>query len=333
MLGLPESADDDHPSFRIWPGIGDHDKMPVMKTRISTRLLSIIFLHALLVPALFAETTMALPGNRGFATVKEIMMRSCSTCHDWTGSRETIIADGRVVPGDPDASILYRKIADDSMPASGDKLTADEKAFIKGWIKAGATDTELPLAVDAGRETAPSPPPSSRFLFFPSKVVFHEVTGFTSAVLFTAAGVLGVIHYLDMKNTIHPNGVTEGEGTGGEGDFGQMSQIWNSQQALRWWHVGFLIGGETLYLGDALTGISMMTSRSPGKLKKSDIHRFAFFTHASLMAAQVVLGFLETDALANGRHDAAIYYTGAHALIGVAIPAVMIYAGLENILP
>ncbi len=134
-----------------------------------------------------------------------------------------------------------------------------------------------------------------------------------------------------MKNVIHPNG-TEG-GLASEGDFNQMSTIWNSHQDLRWWHVGLVAAGETLYIGDALTGLSMMTSSTPGKLKKSDIHRYAFFTHVSLMAAQIVLGFLETDALANGRHNEAIYYTGTHAVIGLAIPAVIIYAGLENILP
>jgi hypothetical protein len=301
------------------------------------RYLLILGLSALLAPAAFSQATAALPGNRGFATVKEILVRSCSACHEWTGSRDEIVAGGKIIPGDPGKSILYQKIADDSMPASGDKLTADEKAFIKGWIAAGATDSELPLAVDAGKqaaaapETAAAPASSSGFLFFPSKVVFHEVTGFTSAALFTAAGVLGVIHYIDMKNVIHPNG-TEG-GLPSEGDFGQMSTIWNSHQDLRWWHVGLVAAGETLYIGDALTGLSMMTSSTPGKLKKSDIHRYAFFTHVSLMAAQIVLGFLETDALANGRHNEAIYYTGAHAVIGLAIPAVMIYAGLENILP
>ena len=30
------------------------------------------------------------------------------------------------------------------MPMEGDKLTADQKAFIKGWIAAGAPSTELP---------------------------------------------------------------------------------------------------------------------------------------------------------------------------------------------
>jgi hypothetical protein len=28
-----------------------------------------------------------------------------------------------------------------------------------------------------------------------------------------------------------------------------------------------------------------------------------------------------------------MFYTGAHAVIGLAIPAVMVFAGVENILP
>jgi hypothetical protein len=281
----------------------------------------------LLASALFAQDNRALPGNRGFATVKEILTRSCSACHDWTGSRGDILEKGGVIPGKPDESLLYKQISSDAMPLSGDKLTADEKAFIRGWILAGAPETDLPIAVASGSPPAAAPRPSI-------KVPFHEVTGFTSVALFSAAGVLGVIHYLDMKNIIHPNGTEGGDAAGGgEGDFAAMTQIWNSQQTLRWWHVGFVISGEALYLGDMATGLSMLTRHVPGKVTKSDIHRWAFITHASLMAAQIVLGFMETDALARGLHDQAIWYTGAHAVIGVAIPAVMLYAGLENILP
>lgn len=281
----------------------------------------------LLTPALFAQETRALPGNSGFTTIKEILTRSCSACHDWTTTRADILEKGGVVPGKPGESKLYQQIAGDVMPLSGDKLTADEKAFIRGWIQAGAPETSLPISVASG---APPAAPAPRAGF---KVPFHEVTGFTSVALFSAAGVLGVIHYFDMKNVIHPGGLfSDSEGTGGEGDFAAMTTIWNNQQALRWWHVGLVISGEALYLGDMATGLSMLSRHVPGKVTRSDIHRWAFVTHASLMAAQIVLGFLETDALSRGLHDESMFYTGAHTLIGVAIPAIMLYAGLENVI-
>jgi hypothetical protein len=321
--------------------------MDKFRTPARPRSPSIIFIllvtAAVVPPLLFAEAAAAAaPANRGFVTVKQILVDNCSACHDWTGSWETVTAGGRTVPGSPDTSLLYQRIASDEMPATGDKLTAEQKAFIRGWIAAGAPSTDLPISVPAAEtsvgaataaEETKAPPPSQRFLFFPSKVVFHEVTGFTSTALFAAAGVIGVVHFFDMMNEGHRlrelNNFTEGSPESLR--IPLLQQAWGSDSALRWWHVGLLIGGETLYLGDAITGISMMTKRTPGKFTKRDLHRLAFFTHASLMAAQVVLGFFTTDALSRGAHDAIIALGAAHAAIGVAIPVVMLGAGLSNI--
>jgi hypothetical protein len=295
--------------------------------------------------ALSAQAAGSAPSNRDFVTVKEILDKSCAACHDWTASWESITAGGRIVPGAPEKSLLFQKIARDEMPLEGDKLTAEQKAFIRGWIAAGAPATNLPISVPgaepaagAGAGTsgasAAAPAPSQSFLFFPSKVVFHEVTGFTSTALFTVAGVIGVVHFLDMMNEGHilRDAVNFQEGSPESVRIPLVQEAWASDSALRWWHVGFIVGGETLYLGDAITGISMMTKGQPGKVTKADIHRAAFFTHVSLMAAQIVLGFFETGALGSGNHDLMIGLGAAHAAIGVAIPLVMLGAGLENVL-
>ena len=252
---------------------------------------------------------------------------------------------GHIVPGSPEKSIIYQRIANDEMPASGEKLTAEQKAFIKGWIAAAAPSTDLTISVPAAETTpaatAAAAPASQSFLFFPSKVAFHEVTGFTSTAVLLAAGVVGGIHFLDMMNAGHayrdnpanfPAGFNEDSAADLAARSAYIPVAWGNDQALRWWHVGLLIGGETLYLGDALTGISMFTKSQPGKLTKHDIHRYAFFTHAALMVAQVGLGFAETYALSTGQHDLMIGLGAAHAVIGLAIPAIMLTAGLENLL-
>ena len=109
--------------------------------------------------------------------------------------------------------------------------------------------------------------------------------------------MLGVWHFVNMMNAGHQlrdaNGWTEGRP--GIRPRGLVERAWGSDSNLRWWHVGFIVAGETLYLGDAITGISMMTPHQPGKLSKHDIHRYAFFVHAALMVAQVGLGFAETS--------------------------------------
>jgi hypothetical protein len=291
---------------------------------------------------LFAETVAAMPANKGFATVTEILAKSCSACHDWTGSYESIIGGGRIIAGSPEKSLLYQKIANDQMPMEGDKLTADQKAFIRGWIAAGAPSTELPIAVPAAEggtaaasAAASAPAPSPGFLFFPNKATFHAVTGFTSSALFLGAGIMGVWHFVNMMNAGHAyrDSIGWNEDTGSQAvRSNEIETAWGNDSALRWWHVGFLAAGETLYLGDAITGISMMTRPQPGKLTKHDIHRYAFFTHAALMVAQIGLGFAETYALSTGQHDLMIGLGATHAVIGLAIPAVMIGAGLENLL-
>jgi hypothetical protein len=290
---------------------------------------------------LSAQAAGASASNKGFVTVKEILDKSCSACHDWTSSWESITAGGRIVPGSPEKSLLFRKIASDQMPLEGDKLTPEQKAFIRGWIAAGAPATDLPISVPAAEPaagasaaSAAAPAPSQSFLFFPSKVAFHEVTGFTSTALFTVAGVIGVVHFLDMMNEGHilREAINFQDGSPESVRIPLVQEAWASDSALRWWHVGFIVGGETLYLGDAITGISMMTRGQPGKVTKADIHRAAFFTHVSLMAAQIVLGFFETGALSSGNHDLMIGLGAAHAAIGVAIPLVMLGAGLENVL-
>jgi hypothetical protein len=298
---------------------------------------------------LFAETVAAMPANKGFATVKEMLAKSCSACHDWTGTYESVIGGGRVIAGSLEKSLLYQKIASDEMPLEGDKLTADQKAFIKGWIAAGAASTELPIAVPAaeggtaagsagaaaaGSAPVAAPAPSQSFLFFPNKATFHAVTGFTSSALFLGAGIMGVWHFVNMMNAGHTlrDQINFQDGSPESVRIPLVEQAWGSDSDIRWWHVGFLIAGETLYLGDAITGISMMTKSQPGKLSKHDIHRYAFFTHAALMVAQIGLGFAETYALSTGQHDLMIGLGATHAVIGLAIPAIMIGAGLENLL-
>jgi mono/diheme cytochrome c family protein len=262
------------------------------------------------------------PPNRGFASIKQILDRSCSACHDWTASYEKIVGGGHVVPKEPEKSTLYQMIATESMPMSGPKLTAEEKALIRAWIVAGAPETDTPIVVAPSKAAAP---PASHIRSI--KVPAHIASGFASTALFTAAGVIGVMHFAEMKSVVHPGGFFSGDESGGDpGDNNaQIIQIWNNQQAGRWAHVGLVASGEALYLFNTITGLTMLT--------KAKIHRFSFFLHGTLMLAQIVLGFLETDAFSRGAHDELLAYLGTHAVIGVTIPAIMLFAGIENIIP
>jgi hypothetical protein len=299
-----------------------------------------------LLPATAGGQTQRVPANQGFSSVRKILETSCAGCHGWAKSVEGIGDASLVVPGDPEASPMYRMIVNDAMPMAGDKLSADQKALIRAWIQAGASKTDAPIA-DTG-PAAPSsklppvpPPPPDRSAphAAPPPLALHEVSGFASGGLLLAAGAVGIWHFLSAMaegHNLRDNVLHFQEDVTAESVRSQaITQVWNdpSQQTLRWVHVGLLAAGETLYLYNAGTGIGMFSSGEPGKITRGDIHRYAFFTHAALMAAQVALGFLSTYALQSGSHDMIAGLGGAHAVLGIAIPAIMIGAGVLNILP
>ena len=298
-----------------------------MKNCMGGLIVCIVMLF-ILPPGAFAQESAE---NKGFLTVQQILTRSCSTCHEWTQTYEGIADPARVTPGSPEKSDLYVKVADDTMPMTGPKLTSLEKALIRSWIAAGAPNSNAPVQAAAGATET-----SRGFLGFPNKVVFHEVTGFTSAGLFLAAGVIGVVHFVDMMNEGHAwrdnpaNGWSEDAPNADALRSAEISTVWRDQQALRWWHIGLVSTGEVLYLADAITGISMWSKDTPG-FTPQKLHKYAFITHLSLMAAQITLGFLSTYAMQTGQHDLMIGLGAAHAAIGVAIPLVMIGAGVANI--
>lgn len=284
---------------------------------------------------LAAEGAAASPVTVRFLEVKTILQARCAACHGWTGSRDEVTAGAMVVPGDPDASGLWQMIESDSMPPSGEPLSAAQKTTIRDWIAAGAPGEEPAAAAPQETASPAAAVPAPRGLpLFPDKVAFHKVTGFTSTALLLGAGALGVVHFVNMmeQGHIYRENITFPEEGPEEDRIPWVIRAWGDDAALRWWHVGLLAAGEALYIGDAISGISMMTKKKPGRITRSDLHRWAFYTHAGLMGAQVVLGFLTTDALSRGDHDMVIGLGAAHAGVGVAIPLVMLAAGLGNLL-
>jgi hypothetical protein len=189
-------------------------------------------------------------------------------------------------------------------------------------------DDPAATGADATSSASVSGPPG-RFLGFKDREAFHRFAGWTSGGLLLAAGIAGGVHALQMMNKAHEwrdaHGIEEDDTSY---CVDEIQSVWNDSgaQALRWTHVGLLAAGETLYLGDAITGASFWHPLPPG-WSKARIHRYAFFAHAGLMAAEGVVGFLLTDALKNGDHERMTGLLAAHAAIGIAIPVVILGAG------
>jgi hypothetical protein len=139
--------------------------------------------------------------------------------------------------------------------------------------------------------------------------------------------VIGLVRFGDLMSRAHEH--REGEEDDGFSDecVAIIHDEWTKGQALRWTHVGLVISGESLYLFDGITGVSLM-GKGGSPTRAGKIHRNAFFVHAALMAADVALGFLLTDALDRGDHAQVTGFGAAHAGIGLAIPVVIIGSGL-----
>jgi hypothetical protein len=275
--------------------------------------------------------------NRGFLTVRELLQSSCSACHDWAAAYEGIADPSRVTPGSPEKSPLYTRVADDSMPMGGQPLSVTQKNLLRAWIAAGATESQeqlSPALPEAGQpEAAAAPssavpaPPVRRF----NKLKFHQVSGFTSASLFLAAGVVATVQWGTMMAAGHDYreamGIDDYENSPLCAAY--LMDLWNApeHQALRWAHVGLLSAGEGFYLYNTVTGIGMLSKERPG-LSAQDLHRYAFFTHASLMLGQIILGVFTTEVLSSGDHAAMLGVGIAHTAIGITIPLVMIGSGV-----
>ncbi len=286
----------------------------------------------------FPFTAGSQEANQGFATVRQLLETSCSACHDWASSYQGIAAPSRVTPGSPEKSRLYVLVASDEMPMGGPPLEVTQKNLLRAWIAAGATDSQEPLSLtmpeapaggavpEAAGQAAPAAP-ARRF----NKLKFHQASGFTSASLFLAAGAIGVVQFGTLISESHAyrdaNGIEEDQISSQCAAY--IMDLWDNpeHQALRWTHVSLLAAGEAFYMYNAVTGIGMLSKERPG-LAAQDLHRYAFFTHASLMLAQIILGVFTTEVLSRGDHWAIIGLGVAHTAVGFTIPLVMIGSGI-----
>lgn len=266
-----------------------------------------------------------------FGPVQELLTAKCSACHDWASSAGGIA--GMVKPGDPAASPIWQKVSNDLMPPD-EPLPEAEKTLVRDWIAAGAP-TDGAADATTGATTAEGDAAGTKpttFLGFKSKTAFHMATGYTSSALFLAAGAVGAVQWGTLIKASHDErdrlGIEEETMSPACANYIiSLRRPGTLNDTLRWVHVGLMSAAEALYLADAATGLSMLTKDRPG-LTPQDIHRYAFFLHGSLMICEIILGIASSAFLNWGDHGSIIGFGAAHTAIGVAIPAVMLGAGL-----
>jgi hypothetical protein len=296
------------------------------------RIVAIIALAA--AAAASAAWGTAIPKNIDPGRAPAVFKANCSSCHDWAASYDTIVATV-VVPGKPEESPAWQMISQDAMPPTG-PLGAEDRAIILAWIEAGAPQPApagaSPAVTDPTASASAQARPSAGFLGFSDKEAFHRFSGWASGGILLAAGIVGAVHAYDMMSTAHAYRDSFPEGSLNDGSspicVNEIAAVWGSstEQTLRWTHVGLLATGSSFYVANALTGASFMGKLPPG-WSKARIHRYAFFTHAALMVSEAVMGYLSSEALRRGDHETFASLLEAHAVVGIAIPVVILGAG------
>jgi WD40 repeat protein/mono/diheme cytochrome c family protein len=101
-------------------------------------------------PALAAESDQAMLA----AKAQTILKANCHRCHGQEGAveggmnyvldRDKLAARGKIVPGKPDSSPLFKRLAAGKMPPPGEtpRPSADDVAVMRQWIEAGAPSAQ-----------------------------------------------------------------------------------------------------------------------------------------------------------------------------------------------
>lgn len=182
---------------------------------------------------------------------------------------------------------------------------------------------------DSVSSATTSPDAPKPFLGFESKEAFHRFSGWAAGGTLLAAGIVGAVHAYDMMSAAHAYrdslGIEEFDPAVCPAEIATVYHD-PTEQALRWTHIGLLAVGESFYLANAITGVSFIGPLPPG-WSAAKIHRYAFFLHAGLMAAEGVMGYFSSDALQRGDHGTFHVLLAVHAGVGIAIPVVILAAG------
>ncbi len=231
------------------------------------------------------------------------------------------------------AAVLVWSPADASLGVHGLSLTFEATAM------ASAQAMEPASATTAGTESDCE----TRLDTFTSRqyraIKVHKACAFTTAGLVLAVDGMGLYHFLRMKSRGHEIrdslGYTEANYDPAV-QAEQLQRVWreSESQTERVIHGGLVALAMVSYTTTATIELTMPRTRvSTTPVSKTRLHKYLFWVHAGLMAANVGLGFLESYSLSTGDH-AAVQAAGiAHLVVGFSVPVVMVASGLVYKLP
>ena len=199
---------------------------------------------------------------------------------------------------------------------------------------------QLPGAVDATTDDTGCEADLDLFTTRQYRVIgVHRAFAFTTAGILLAADGMGLYHFLQLQKRGHEIrdriGFTE-ETTDIGPEIEGVKQVWadDRSQTERVIHSGLIVLGSLSYTATAALKLSMpRMSRSKSPVSETRLHRYMFYLHAGLMAANIALGFVESSALSRGNHDLLTGVGAAHIVVGFSVPVVILAAGALFRLP
>jgi hypothetical protein len=170
-------------------------------------------------------------------------------------------------------------------------------------------------------------------------VKIHKALAFTTGGLLLASGAVGVWHFLDMRQKGHrycdSAGYTEENGNPAIMS-GGVKQAWQTSesQTMRVIHGALIASSVITYTATATIELAMPRMiKNNAPFSSVNVHRYLFFLHAGLMAANVILGFAESKALSDGNHDLMMGLGATHMVVGFSAPIVMMVSGIVYKIP
>ena len=165
-------------------------------------------------------------------------------------------------------------------------------------------------------------------------IIIHKRFAYTTGCLLLLSDAMGAYHFFSMRDQGHKyrDSIGYSENSGEKNiRTGEIKTVWgsNASQTERVLHSSLIAASTICYVTTATIELTLpRMDTDPSCLSRPNIHRKLFYCHVALMVANIGLGFAESYALSQGKHDLVQGLGITHMVVGIAAPVVMFGSGL-----
>jgi hypothetical protein len=171
-----------------------------------------------------------------------------------------------------------------------------------------------------------------------AEVKVHKQLAYATAALVLATDIEGTWHFLNMEKLGHQfrdsvEAATHSRQSGRDPAIqaAGIKQAWlaSESQSLRVLHGALVTASAIAYTATATIELTIpRLAKDPEGIRRAKVHRNIFYVHAALMAANIALGYAESQALSQGNHGRVVGFGIAHMIIGFSLPVIMVGSGM-----